>query len=115
MNCPECNAATISRIEGSSLVIECPDCGWSVVTSYIDPMYEDQTVYSVRVGINETPGKEALKAVSHIAGGNFISAKHILETPGSELIEGKAPVVKSCLEELAGAGVNFVVTPEFPF
>lgn len=115
MNCPECNAPTISKIEGSSLVIECPECGWSIATSHIDPIYEDETIYLVRVGLNKTSSKEALKAVACITGGNFISAKSLLETPGSKLIEGKAPVVKKCLEDLTAAGVGFEVCPEFPF
>ncbi len=115
MNCPKCNAFTVSKIVGSSLVIECSECDWSIATSYIDPMYEDDTIYSIRIGLNKAPDKEALKAVSHITGGNFISAKNLLETPGSKLIEEKAPVIRSCLEELTAAGVIFDVSPEFPF
>lgn len=115
MNCPECNASTISKIEGSSLVIECSKCGWSIATSRIDPIYEDETIYLVHVGLNKTPSKEALKAVARITGGNFVSAKRLLETPGSKLIEGKAPVIKKCLEDLTAAGVSFDVNPEFLF
>lgn len=115
MNCPECNNATISKVEGSSLVIECQECGWSIATSHIDPIYEDETIYSISTGPNSTTSKEALKAVSRIVGGNFISAKRLLETPGSPLIEGKAPVIKECLEALACAGVDFDVKPAFPF
>ena len=36
-------------IEGATQGWRCPDCGWSIITTYIDPIYSDVTEYSLYV------------------------------------------------------------------
>lgn len=115
MICPECGSDTISRIEGSSLVIECPKCGWSVATSHIDPIFEDETVYTVTVANGNVPDKAALKAVSSVIGENYIAAKRALESPGTVLLRGRAPEVRECVDRLTDSNVAFEVSPRFPY
>ncbi len=115
MNCPKCNSSTISKIEGSTLIIKCTECEWSVATSYVDPIYEDETVYIVRVGQVLNPNKEQLKAVSSVAGVNFIAAKKTLETPGATLIEGLAPEIKESVAKLSESNVAITIEPEYPY
>ncbi len=79
MTCPECGAETASRIEGSTLVIECAGCGWSVATTHLDPIYEDAGTYTVRLSGGGPESREALAAVARVFGTNFLGARRIGE------------------------------------
>lgn len=115
MICPECKSPTVSSIEGSSLVIECPECGWSIATTYTDPIYEDKAIYTVTMGEGNAPTRELLKVVSSIAGANYIAAKRIIETPGSILSQGSAVDVRDAIKKLSDTGASFDVDPAFPY
>jgi hypothetical protein len=113
--CPECRGETRSIVEGSTLVISCEKCNWSIATSYLDPVYEDEADYTLRMGFDAPTTKEALKVVSLLVGKNFIQAKRILNSPGYELFKGKAPEIKEAIEKLSFADVPYEVTPDFPY
>ena len=115
MSCPVCNSATISKVEGSTLVIECTQCEWSVATSYIDPIYEDETIYTVLADQVLSPSKEQLKAVSSVIGDNFIAAKKLLKTSGATLTKGLASEIKESVEKLLDSGVAISIDPEYPY
>lgn len=115
MICPECKSATVSKIEGDTLLIECPECGWLIVSSCIDPIYEDTTEYEILIGANNQTTKDLLKVVTSIAGSNFISAKKIIESPGTILIKGQAPQIKEAAINLLKAKMNFDIVPNFPY
>ena len=115
MICPVCKSPTVSSIEGSSLVIECPECGWSIATTYTDPVYEDEAVYTITMGEGNAPTKELLKVVSSIAGVNYIAAKRIIETPGAFLAQGSAVDVRDAIKKLSDFGASFGVDPDFPY
>ena len=45
--CPNCGNKLISEIKGSSLIIRCTKCYYSVATTNIDPIYEDDSEYEI--------------------------------------------------------------------
>jgi hypothetical protein len=115
MICPECKSDTKSTVEGSTLIISCEKCGWSIATTYIDPIYEDEKSYMLLMGQDAPISKEALKVVSTLVEVNFIQAKELLKSPGAKVLEGKAPEIKKAIEKLSSAGVPFRVHPDFPY
>lgn len=115
MICPECGGKAVSRVEGSSLVIECQECDWSIATSYIDPIYEDESIYAVFLREGNAVTKELLKIVSIATGGNFIAAKKAIGNPDGPISQGKAPEVKEVIASLSDAGALFEVVPPYPY
>lgn len=47
MICKKCGHKMNDYIKSSSWVWECPECGYSLATTYIDPIYEDRAKYKI--------------------------------------------------------------------
>ena len=47
IKCPNCNHPLTKFIEGSAMVVRCSHCDYEVVTTFVDPIYEDDTIYSI--------------------------------------------------------------------
>lgn len=115
MTCPECGSDTISKIEGSTLLIKCSCCDWAVATTYIDPINADTTMYTISLCSGNSPTKELLKTVSSITGLNYIAAKKLIMNPGSSLFQGKAPETKKIADALTEAGGHYKIKPDFKY
>ena len=113
MICEICGETLIFQKHTSEIVWKCPKCGWAEATTYIDPIYEDETVYSVVLHISDDITKEKLKVVSRIVGCNFIKAKSLLMHEGSVLVEDKATTIKETAALLKECKIEFDITPEF--
>lgn len=113
MTCPECGSDTISKIEGSTLLIKCSCCDWAVATTYTDPINTDTTMYTISLCSGNIPTKELLKTVSSITGLNYIGAKKIVENPGSSFFQGKAPETKRIASALTKVGARYEINPDF--
>lgn len=114
MNCEKCGKEMISRVDGSSLVIECPNCGWNIVTTYIEPVYEDQKTYRLLVLPGNPSTKPVLSAVSKAAGVNFLGAKPIIENGGC-IFEGAALEIVEKKHLLDEALIAYAIEPDFPY
>lgn len=113
--CEKCGAEMVPADPNKPTGMECPKCGWGWVTSYIDPKYEDETIYRVILDEGNKAGKDQLKAVSIILDCNFIAAKETINNPSKCLAEGRADEVDSVVQQLKEADMQFHVEPEYPY
>lgn len=115
MNCEKCGAEMVSKIEGRNYVIECPNCKWGVVTTYTEPVYLDQTIYSISISSGNAVTKDTLSAIGKVGGFNYLQAKDVAENGRSALFTAKAPEVLEKGQILDRAGVTYTIQPEFPY
>lgn len=113
--CPKCGKELRSRIEGSTQIIECSSCDYSVVTSYIDPIHEDNQEYRIIIDGCESRNKKTYIALSRIAGTNVLGVKRLLDNTPTELLVGKAAEIKDVLDSLNENNVNYHIVPEFKY
>lgn len=114
--CPDCGSELEDFVEGSSMGQRCSGCGWSLVTTFAPPILEDERDYTISL----LPGSEAtppgvLRAVSRLAGCNYVAAKGMLLEGPWQLFTGRAAEVLEKWAELERAGVAVEITPEFPY
>lgn len=102
-------------IEGATQGWRCPDCGWSIITTYIDPIYSDVTEYSLYVRNVLKIDREKIKLVAKTAGVNFIIAKQMLEENNVCILKAKAPEIKAAVVKLRELGVDFNISPTFKY
>lgn len=114
-HCPDCDTVLEDFIEGSSMGQRCPNCGWSLVTTYTPPVLEDDREYTITLLAGNDASLVALKAISHLMGCNYITArKLVLEAP-STLFVGRAADILERRTALESTGVLIAITPEFPY
>ncbi len=91
----------------------CPVCGDGAVTTYVEPIDRDYTMYSLRVSA-QNPFTDAIKASSKVFGCNYLEArKGLLE--GSLLTSGNAREIQNKAIVLQGGSVAFQIEPVFPY
>jgi len=72
MSCPECGSSLKSEVIGSTLVISCAKCGWSVARTYIEPIREDETTYILCLESGNSADKPTLSCLSRVMGCNYL-------------------------------------------
>jgi len=102
------------RREGSTQGLFCKSCDWAVVTTYIDPMLLDETIYEVRLSGGDFRNETHVKAVAEVSGCNFLHARRLLQEPASLVYKGKAPAVARAEAVLMAVGIGTRITPPFP-
>ena len=114
-HCPDCDTILEDFIEGSSMGQRCPNCGWSLVTTYTPPILEDDCEYTIVLlaGNDSTP--VVLKAISRLVGCNFIAARNLVLDAPKALFVGHASDVLEWKTALESAGVLVSTSPEFPY
>ena len=115
MTCPKCNGELASEVRGSTLLLTCGKCGWSVATSSVEPVFLDETTYRLVLDAGNPASRPVLAAVSSVAGGNCLSAKRLVESAPVTLAEDLAPETMRLARILADGGVDYSVMPEFPY
>lgn len=111
MICENCGEELIFQKHTSEIVWECLKCGWAIATTYLDPIHEDDTTYSILLHSTSDITKEKLKIVSRIVRCNFIKAKSLLLQEGVVLVEDKAIKIKEVAALLKECKVEFEITP----
>ena len=56
----------------------------------------------------------AVKAISTAKNCNFLEAKAFL-SQGGIVLQALAPEIKTVCEKLTNSGINYTITPEFPY
>lgn len=93
----------------------CSNCGWNLMTTNIDEIYEDITEYSIYIkNVNEV-NNEKIKSIARIAGVNFIVAREMLMKSQVCILKDKAPKIKDVIEELEKLAIQFEVIPKFKY
>lgn len=113
MKCEKCGTEMMHYIKGASQITKCPKCGWGWATSYIEPIHEDTTIYSIIIehdnDVNEKNVSEIKKytnqtspeIISVLKNGNFILTKQ------------NAIEVKNIICELDNLNIKYNIEPEF--
>ena len=115
MSCPECGGKLKSVIEGSSVTTYCAACDWSVTTSYIDPMFEDETEYTLHLVQGNTVCRETISSVSKAWNCNYLVAKSLIEDPSGGDIKGDAMMISKVVSILKNGNVAYIIQPEWPY
>lgn len=114
MICETCGAEMRKTVEGSTLTWVCPSCGDAVARTYIEPIREDATVYSLSIEGARLASKDSIRAVAKIAGCNYLAAKRLVEDGGS-LLDGNAIDTREAARRLEAVGLPYAIAPDFPY
>ena len=116
MICPKCHEAELAPFkEGSVAGVVCPKCKMSWVTTEMDPIREDQTLYSLSIAAGNVPERERLKTLSSVLSCNYLRAKVYLEDGLPDAITGSAVEIGAVRDRLKAASVRYTITPIFPY
>lgn len=112
MICTNCNNEMTFFQKYGSCGWRCPNCSDELVTTYIDPVYEDETDYTLSIHPVEDPTSAMIKVVSKIMNCNFLNAKRKISS-GEATIQGKAITILKVIAELQENAISYSITPEF--
>ncbi|MBR1986470.1 MAG: hypothetical protein IKA24_06255 [Mogibacterium sp.] len=98
-----------------SIGMECPKCGWGWATTYIEPKYEDETVYKVVLDRGSDATKENIKVIASIMNCNYLRAKEVIADAGFILAEGKAAEIEESTRLLLRSSIKYYIEPEWPY
>lgn len=112
--CPNCGAQLVRKQEESSVVISCVKCDYSVVTTSISLIYEDDNVYSIILEEGNIVNKDTISLLMNITGLNMLEVSKIIkDSCPYELMKGKAVDIKEIAAKLKEKGIVYKITPEF--
>ena len=100
---------TLDEDGGAGMV--CDKCGFGWVTTRNDAMWQDETVYTVK--ILNCPDSDALRVLARVSGRNYLEIKKRIEI-GGMTVDGRAFEVREIVERLVESGVGFEISPPFP-
>lgn len=112
--CPECGGQLVNTVEGSTLIVSCKNCNWSVATTYISPIDADETLYSIALTKNNEMTVDQLKLISKMIGGNFLNAKRAINDSSVIITKAKAKTVAEARKKMDAVGLKYQITPAFP-
>lgn len=98
--------------EGSAQGLMCTDCGWSVVTTHISGIKVDETKYEVGCS-GDYQSEVHIRAVSEVAGYNFLMSRKTLQKGPSLVFAGQAVEVLRVRNILVSAGLDCTIEPDF--
>lgn len=113
--CPKCNSDLIYEIKGSSYVISCTNCDWGLATSYIEPIFEDETKYRVTLEKGNLSSKENIRTIAHVMNCNFLQAKKVIESDNQIIVEGCASEIIKQVRKLRESNVKYSISPNFSY
>lgn len=114
-HCPHCDTILEDFIEGSTMGQRCPNCGWSLVTTYTPPILEDNREYAITLLAGNDVSPAVLKAISRLMGCNYITARRLVLEAPKVLFAGHASDILEWKTALESAGVLIGITPEYPY
>ena len=112
--CEKCGAEMRPYQEGRTGGMLCPECGWGWVTTITPAIDADETLYTVKIS---KPGKitnDMIKLYAELSGINYMQTKKALEEGNAE-ISGLATDIQKTLPRLYEAGLEFTITPDYPY
>ena len=112
--CPKCGAEMIAVYEKPALNLTCPKCGCKIATTKWEDIDLDDTDYKIVLKSLAHPSMDQVKLISNLTGQNFIVSKRLLEN-GGVLLSTKAIEIREKKKLLNENGVDFSISPEFPY
>ena len=113
MKCEKCKTEMKHYIEGHSQNIKCPKCGWGLATTYIEPIYEDNTIYSVIIERGNSVDAKSVAEIKKYTNLTNPEIINVLKNGDFVLIKQKAFEVKNIINRLNNLNVKYKVEPEF--
>lgn len=113
--CEKCGAEMLPIDPNKPIGMKCPKCGWGWATTYIEPIKEDTTDYSVVLLADNVLSKKSIKTISGICGISFLQSKKMIENAPASLFVGKAEAVKKVIAALDISSISYRVEPDFPY
>lgn len=118
MKCLKCgyeiNSESTSSGYVTEIVIRCPNCGWTLVTTEMADIVDDITKYSIVVDSGNIVKKETIRNVSKVSGHNILETKKIL-TDGGIMLSEHAINIINILPQLDVMNIKYHIEPEFPY
>lgn len=115
MICEKCKGKMNWSIEDNTQGWRCPECGWNIITTFIDDINADETEYSLYIKKATEVDLKKIKFVAKVANVNFVIAKQMLEKKETCILRAKAPKIKSVIGELQKLDIDFSVNPSLCF
>ena len=111
--CEKCGNEMVYFQEKHSCGWTCPNCGDGIVTTYLEPIERDETIYTV-VTVAQEATIDAIRSSSKVFGCSFLEARKGL-SDGSLSFSGKAREVQKMTQILKDGNVSFRIEPEYPY
>ena len=115
MNCEKCETEIFTSIEGSCLAVRCPNCGWSLVTTYIDKIHSDSTIYTITIINIPDPTIPQIRLVAKLANVNWLQVKDMLAQDEMLLVQERAPKIKQVVSLLTEANIPYRIFPDYTY
>ena len=112
--CPKCGAEMIAVLDKPALNLTCPKCGCKIATTKWEDIDLDDTDYEIVLKPSINHSMEQIKFISNLTGQSFITSKKLLEN-GGILLSAKAIELREKMKSLVEIGIDFSVTPDFPY
>lgn len=112
--CPKCGTEMIAVYEKPALNLTCPKCGCKIATTKWEDIDLDDTDYEIVVKPLVNPLMNQVKFISNLTGQNFIVSKKFLEN-GGVLLKAKAIEIREKKKLLKDNGIDYSISPEFPY
>lgn len=114
MKCKFCGEEMMIKNEGRDVIMICPNCNVSLVTSSCSDIDNDTRIYSLSVIKNDDFSLNKILIIKSIFGCFSIEAKKILEE-GRFLIRGYAWQLIEYKEKLDSCNIKYDISPDFPY
>ena len=112
--CPWCRSRTEPFREDGIMGVRCTNCEWCVVTTYIEPIRQDTTLYTLSIDKVEFPNLEQLRTVSKVLGVHYLEAKKLLQS-GEAKIVNNAVEIQQIKNTLNLKSMHFNIYPDFQY
>lgn len=113
--CPECGGVCVSIVDGSSLVLRCTCCEWSVATTNHDHPAFDQTPYAVLVTAPTLERRTFVAVLAAESGLRISDARSIVDESRPIATNVSATEVYRLHRLLHPRGIVLTTEPAFPW
>lgn len=118
MKCIKCgyktNSESISAGYVTEIVVKCPNCGWTVVTTEMMDIVNDLTKYNIVIDLGNAVEKENMRMISKVSGYNILESKKLLTDGGIMLSEFAINII-DIIPQLDITNIKYHIEPEFPY
>ncbi len=116
IKCEKCGTIMGKVNQEHTQGMACPNCGYGLVTSFFEPIDEDQIIYKLNIdNYPQIPAIEVLKAIAKV-----VPQKNLLQIRNEIIVNGytltgKARKIAETAKILKEGNVIFTITPAFPY
>ena len=114
--CERCGHLLEARRSGTTQGLFCPNCDWSVVTTYIPEIKLDATSYEILITGGDYRSLDQVKLLARVGDMNFITARKLLQENSPFVLPKRdATATAEVRDQLDSAGLGYQISPSFPW